>query len=261
MMELKNWKMAKEGRLTILTIDRPPANALNGETMRELREALRGLAQDPNVGVIILTGAGEKAFVAGADIKEMATLDPLRARDFALLGQEITHLMETMDKPIIAAINGLALGGGCELAMACDIRIASERAVLGQPEVNLGIPPGFGGTQRMVHLLGKGKASELIFTGDRIDAREAERIGLVNRVVPHEKLMEEVRALAAKIQGKGPVAVGLAKAALQRATEGGLTQGLLYEAEAFSLAFATEDQKIGMRAFIEKNPKPEFKGH
>lgn len=259
-MEYKNLKLQRDGRIAILTIDRPMAlNALNGETMVELRDSLRSLAQDSGVGVVVMTGGGDKAFVAGADIKEMAGLTPLKAREFALLGQEITHIMESMDKPIIAAINGFALGGGCELAMACDVRIASETAVFGQPEVGLGIPPGFGGTQRMVHLLGKGKASELIFSGDRIDARRAEALGLVNEVVPREKLLEEAKALANKFIEKGPVAIGLAKAAIQRAVEGGLTQGLLYEAEMFSQAFATEDQKEGMKAFIERR-KPMVRG-
>ncbi len=258
-MEYRSLKVEKDGRIAVLTIDRPKVNALNSELMGELREAFRALAQDVTVGAIIVTGAGDKAFVAGADIKEMAGLTPLQAREFALLGQQITHLMETMDKPIIAAINGVALGGGCELAMACDIRIASDRAVLGQPEVSLGIPPGFGGSQRLPILVGKGKAAELIFTGEQIGATEAERIGLVNRVVSHEKLMDEAKALAAKILEKGPFAIALSKAAIQRATEGGLTQGLLYEAEVFAQAFATEDQKEGMRAFLEKR-RPMFRG-
>lgn len=258
-MAYTNLRIDREGPLAVLTLQRPPLNALNSETLRGIRDALTSLAADSTVRVVVLTGGGEKAFAAGADIKEMASLDPLGAREFARLGQEVCNLLERMEKPTIAAINGYALGGGCELALACDIRIAAEGAVLGQPEVNLGIPPGFGGTQRLSRLVGRGRASELIFTGRQVEAREAASLGLVNRVVPRDKLLDEARELSRIILEKGPVGVALAKAALQQAEETGISQGLAFEGEAFSYAFSTEDQKEGMEAFLDKR-KPQFKG-
>ncbi len=258
-MAYANLRVDREGGLAIVSLHRPPLNALNGETLRELRDALSSLARDPAVRVVLLTGGGEKAFAAGADIKEMAGLDPLGAREFARLGQEVCNELERMEKPTIAVINGYALGGGCELALACDIRLAAEGALLGQPEVNLGIPPGFGGTQRLLRLVGRGRASELIFTGRQVEAQEAASLGLVNRVAPRDGLLDEARELARTIMEKGPLGVALAKAALHQAEETGISQGLAFEAEAFSHAFSTEDQKEGMRAFLEKR-KAQFKG-
>jgi enoyl-CoA hydratase len=253
-------RVDREGPVAVVIIDRPGSlNALNHGVLGELRERLVEVAKDPAVRAVILAGAGEKAFAAGADIREMVGLSPLEARRFALLGQEVAAVLEGMGKPTIAAINGYALGGGCELAMACDVRIAAEGAVMGQPEVGLGIPPGFGGTQRLPRLVGPGRAAELIFTGDRIDAREAQRLGLVNRVVPREKVLEEAKALAGRMAQRSGSAIALAKEALRRSQELGLREGLLHEAEAFALAFGTEDQREGMRAFLEKR-KPGFKG-
>jgi len=249
----------KDG-LGVVTINRPKVlNALNRAVLEELRTVLRGLAQTENVHAVILTGAGEKAFVAGADIAEMLELTPMQMKEFSRLGQEVTQLLHAMSKPTIAAINGYALGGGCELALACDIRIASEEAQLGLPEVSLGIFPGFGGTQRLPRLIGRGRAAELIFTGERIDAAEALRIGLVNRVVPSEKLLDEAKGLAAQILARAPIAVRHAKEALNRAEETPLQEGLQYERESFGLTAATKDREEGMRAFVGKR-KPRFEG-
>lgn len=253
-------RLEAEDGLALVVVDRPRAlNALNTAVLEELRDVLRQVAQRDDVRVVILTGAGERAFVAGADIKEMESMDPLATRRFAALGHEVTHLLETLEKPVIAAVNGYALGGGCELALACDLRIASENARLGLPEVTLGILPGFGGTQRLTRLLGRGRASELILTGEPVDATTAERIGLVNRVVPPETLLEEAKALGRKLRDRGPVALKLAKAAIHQSQEAHLAAGLAFEQETFSLAFSTEDQEEGMRAFVEKR-KPRFEG-
>jgi len=253
-------RVEREGRLAIVTVNRPEVlNAINTKVLTELRAAFDHLSMDMNVGCIIVTGAGEKAFVAGADIKEMVDLTPLEMRRFSQLGRELGTAMAKCGKPIIAAVNGYALGGGCELAMACDLRISSDKAKFGQPEINLGIIPGFGGTQRLVRLVGLGWASELVFTGDLIDAATAERIGLVNRVVPHANLMQEVKTLALKISSKSPATLKIAKDCLHAALGTSLDAGLGYEMEAFALAAATEDKKEGMRAFIEKR-KPKFKG-
>ncbi len=252
-------RLEEEDGLAILTIDRQEAlNALNSEVLRQLRDALREVEARDDLLVVILTGAG-KAFAAGADIREMLPLSPLEAREYASLGHEVARILERMEKPVIAAVNGYALGGGCELALACDLRIAAEGVQLGQPEVTLGIPPGFGGTQRLPRLVGRGKASELIFTGTPIDSQEAERIGLVNRVVPQEKLLDEAKKLARTMMKRGPLALRLSKAALQEAQETGLSAGLAFELEAFSLAFSTEDKQEGMTAFTEKR-KPNFRG-
>jgi enoyl-CoA hydratase len=252
--------VAIEGGLGIVTVNRPKVlNALNRALLEELRTVLRGLAVTESVHAVILTGAGEKAFVAGADIQEMLELTPMQMKEFSRLGQEVAHLLQSMPKPTIAAINGYALGGGCELALACDIRLASEEAQLGLPEVSLGIFPGFGGTQRLPRLVGHGKAAELIFTGERIDAAEALRIGLVNHVVPAPRLLDEARKLAGHILARAPVAVRHAKEALNRAAEAPLQEGLQYERESFALTAATKDREAGMRAFVEKR-KPEFTG-
>lgn len=253
-------RLEEEDGLVILYIDRQEAlNALNIEVLSELREALLEVEKREDLRVLILTGAGDRAFVAGADIREMLPLTPLQTRRFASLGHEVTRILERMEKPVIAAINGFALGGGCELALACDIRIASEGAEIGLPEVGLGIFPGFGGTQRLTRLVGRGWASELIFTADPVDAEMAERIGLVNRVVPREKLLDMARALGRRIIERGPLALSLAKTAIQQSQETGLSSGLAYEMEAFSLIFSTDDEKEGLRAFIEKR-KPIFRG-
>lgn len=259
-MSLLHVRLEEEEGLAIVYIDRPEAlNALNAEILTELRDVLRDVAYRDDLRAVVLTGAGDRAFVAGADIKEMMPMEPMDTRRFATLGHEVTALLERMEKPVIAAINGYALGGGCELALACDIRIASTTARIGLPEVGLGIFPGFGGTQRLTRLIGRGMASELIFTGDPVDADTALRIGLVNRVVPPERLLEEARSLARHIMERGPLALKLAKAAIHQSQETGLSSGLAFEREAFSLIFSTEDKREGLKAFIEKR-KPSFRG-
>ncbi|MBN1959215.1 MAG: enoyl-CoA hydratase/isomerase family protein [Desulfuromonadales bacterium] len=246
--------------LAIVTINRPKAlNALNQQTLIELESAFCSLAEAPDVQVVIITGSGEKAFVAGADIAAMQPLNALEARQFAKLGHQVMHKIEGCPKPVIAAVNGFALGGGCELALGCDIRIASENARFGQPEVNLGVIPGFGGTQRLARLVGKGRAMELIMTGTMIDADEAYRIGLANRVVAAEQLLETAKKLAETIISKGPYAVKLAKQAVHNGLELDLDRANQYEAELFGLCFATKDQKEGMQAFLDKRPA-QFEG-
>jgi enoyl-CoA hydratase len=245
---------AAEG-VAVVTINRPKAlNALNEHTLLELREAMADLAEKNDVQVIVLTGSGEKAFVAGADIAAMQSFSAIRARAFAKLGHEVMRAIERCPKPVIAAVNGFALGGGCELALSCDIRLAAESARFGQPEVNLGVIPGFGGTQRLARLVGKGVALELILTGDMIDAAEARRIGLVNKVVPLPELLEAARKMAGKIAGRGPFAVVLAKEAVRNGLEMDLERANSYEAELFGHCFASADQKEGMQAFLEKRP-------
>lgn len=249
-----------QDRLATVTIARPEArNALNAEVVRELTAVFERLASDASVGAVILTGAGDKAFVAGADIKEMVGKSGLEMQAFSELGRRLGDAMGRCSKPIIAAINGYALGGGCEIAMACDIRLASETAKIGQAEINIGIIPGFGGTQRLPRLVGPGWAAQMVLTGEALDASSAERIGLVNRVVPADRLLEEATSLARKILEKSPVAVALAKACLQAAQEMPLSQGLAYETAAFGVSGATEDKVEGMTAFIEKR-KPAWKG-
>jgi len=248
-----------DDRLAVVTIDRPPVNALNSALIEELTRAFLEIGARKDVGCVILTGAGEKAFVAGADIAEMVDKGGLEMRRFSQARHRLGEAIETIPQPVIAAINGYALGGGCEIALACDLRLASDRARLGQPEVNLGIIPGFGGTQRLTRLVGAGWASELVLAGEPIDAATAERIGLVNRAVPHDKLMEEARTVARRILSKGPRAVSLAKAAIHQALETSLSAGLAFETEAFGLVGATADKTEGMRAFLEKR-KPGFRG-
>ncbi|MEE8232276.1 MAG: enoyl-CoA hydratase-related protein [Thermoplasmata archaeon] len=252
--------MEEDEGLAIVTLDRPDAlNALNTEMLQELRDVLREVARREEVQVVILTGAGDRAFAAGGDIREMADQRPLEIRRYAALGHEVARLLERMGKPVIAALNGFALGGGSELALACDIRIASEDAQIGQPEVKLGIPPGFGGSQRLTRLVGRGRASEIIFLGEPVAAVQAAKMGLVNRVVPADRLLEEAKAWARRMQERGPLALRLAKAAIHQTQETGLSAGLNYERELFSLAFATDDQDEGMDAFLAKR-KPEFGG-
>ena len=252
-MNFENLLVEQKDRVALLTINRPKSlNALNGETLRELVQAFSTLEQEEEVKVIILTGAGDKAFVAGGDISVMAKATPLLARELALQAQRLFNRIETCSKPVIAAINGYALGGGCELAMACDIRLASDNAKIGQPEINLGIIPGWAGTQRLPRLVGKGRAKELIFTGDMLSAAEARDIGLVNRVFPQAELLAAATQMAQKIAAKGGIALRLAKEAIDNGMEMDITRAGDYEADLFALCFATEDQKEGMGAFLEK---------
>ncbi|KPU26350.1 crotonase [Caloranaerobacter sp. TR13] len=257
-MEYENLLLKKEGNICILTINRPKAlNALNSKVLEELSNAVDQIEKDKDIYVVIITGEG-KAFVAGADIVEMKDMTSEAARKFAKQGLEVFRKIELMEKVVIAAVNGFALGGGCELAMCCDIRIASEKAKFGQPEVGLGITPGFAGTQRLSRLVGIAKAKELIFTGDMIDANEAEKIGLVNKVTKPDELMNAAIELAKKIASKGQIAVRYSKIAINRGFETDIEIGMEIERNLFSLCFATDDQKEGMTTFLEKR-KPEFK--
>ena len=258
-MEYENLIVEIEDGIATLTINRPQTlNALNTATLKELSRAFQELEENAQVKVIILTGAG-KAFVAGADISEMKDKNAIGGREFGLLGQSVFTAIENLSKPVIAAVNGYALGGGTELALACDMIYASEKAKFGQPEVGLGVTPGFGGTQRLPRRVGLAMAKELIFTGRIIDAKEAFRIGLVNKVVSSESLIEEVRRLAEEIASKGQVSVKLAKAVMNRGMDTDLHSALMLEADAFGLCFSTADQKEGMTAFLEKR-KPRFAG-
>lgn len=254
-MKYKNIVLQKEDKVAVLTISRPKAlNALNTETLKELDLAIDEIAEDDQIYAVILTGEG-KAFVAGADITEMKDLDVMGGRRFGNLGNKVFRKLETLEKPIIAAVNGFALGGGCELSMACDIRIASSKAKFGQPEVGLGITPGFGGTQRLPRLVGLGMAKELIYTAKIINAEEALRIGLVNKVVEPENLLIEAKALASTIAGQAPMAVSFCKAAINKGIQIDIDTALSYESEIFGECFSTEDQKSGMIAFLEKTEK------
>jgi enoyl-CoA hydratase len=248
----------KEGNIGILSINRPDAlNALNSIVLDELNEAMDVINNDEDVHVIILTGEG-RAFVAGADIGEMKNMNPIEARAFAEKGLSLFRKIELLEKPVIAAVNGFALGGGCELSMSCDIRIASEKAKFGQPEVGLGITPGFAGTQRLSRLVGIGRAKELIFTCDIISAEEAYRIGLVNKVVSGQELMTSAIEMANKILSKSQLAIRYANTAINRGIETDLDTGMAIEKDLFGLCFATEDQKEGMGAFLEKRT-PNYK--
>lgn len=246
-------------RIGYVTINRPEKlNALNAQTKAELKEAFEALKNDPSIDVIILTGAGEKAFVAGTDIGELTNLDAETGKKFSEAGQAVFNVIENLGKPVIAAVNGYALGGGCELALACHIRLASENSKFGQPEVNLGIIPGYGGTQRLARLIGKGRAMELTLTGDQIDAAEALRVGLVNKVVPQAELLKTAEVIAEKILSKGQIAIRLALKAVNMTEETNLTDGLALEASLFGVCCGTEDFKEGTKAFLEKR-KPQFK--
>jgi enoyl-CoA hydratase len=247
-------------KIARITFNRPNVlNALNRKTMDELGDCLKKVHADDDIRVLILTGAGEKAFIAGADINELSQQTPVNGREFTLYGQEIIHRLETLGKPAIAAINGFALGGGCELALACTLRIASRNAKLGQPEVKLGIIPGYGGSQRLPRLCGKGVAHELILTGEMISAEESLRVGLVNRVVDSSELLATAEAIAKKIIANAPLAVKYAMEAVERGMEMPQEEGLYLEATLFGLCCATQDMREGTRAFLEKRP-PKFEG-
>lgn len=252
-MTYNNILVEYQEQMAIVRINRPQAlNALNTATLQELSDIFSVVANNSSVRVVILTGSGEKSFVAGADIAEMNDKSPMEARSFSQLGHRLMNQIENLPQPVIAAVNGFALGGGLELAMACDIRLASENARFGQPEVNLGIPAGFGGTQRLPRLVGSGRASEILLTADPFDAQEAFRIGLVNRVYAKEELMEQAIAMAKKIASKAPIAVQLTKSAIYKGENMDLVSGQAYEAEIFAQTFSTEDRKSGCKAFLEK---------
>ena len=255
----KNILYEKHNGIAKISINRPDKrNILNIETRRELKGSLEDARADKNVKVIILTGTGG-TFCAGADLNEFKDLSPTEAREYLQLSRSVSNTIENMEKPVICVIDGYALGGGCELALACDMIIASERSKFGQPEIRIGLIPGGGATQRLPRLIGVRKAKELILTGDIISANEAEELGLVNRVVPADKLDETVNELLEKLLSKSPVMLGLAKSSINKCMELGLANGLSYELEMFALCFSTEDQKEGVKAFLEKR-KPQFKG-
>ena len=250
--------LEKSDGIALITINNPQVlNAMTVASYELLEQMLAGLETDNSVGVVLLTGAGDKAFVAGGDIRYLESLGVEGGREIALLAHRVYDRIVAFPKPVVAVINGYALGAGCELAMACDLRIAAESARLGQPEVKLGIIPGFGGTQRLSRLIGKGRAKELIFTGEMIDAKEAWRIGLVNRVVPADRLLEEARAVAAKMLDKSASAIRIAKEAIENGLEMDFARATRYEADLFGLCFATADAREGLKAFVEKRP-PKF---
>ena len=250
-----NLLLEKNAAVATITFNNPKAlNALTEETFTGMESLLDELEKDAEIRVIILTGAGDKAFIAGGDISHLASLDAEGARQFALLAQRVIDRIETFPKPVIAAINGYCLGGGNELAMGCDLRIAADSAKFGQPEVKLGIIPGFAGTQRLSRLVGKGRAKEMIYTGEMIDAAEACRIGLVNRVVAKDRLIEEAKALAMKMCDKSASAISLSKEAIDNGLEMDFARAARYEADLFGLSFTTADCKEGISAFLEKRP-------
>lgn len=259
-MAYENLLVGISGKIATVTINRPKSlNALNPATIRELKSVLEEIAARDDVGVVLLTGAGEKAFVAGADISEMRGFTAAQALEFALFGQGVLEFLERMPQPVIGVVNGYALGGGCEVAMACDMLIASENARFGQPEVTLGIIPGFGGTQRLPRLVGRNLAKELVLTGEMITAQRAYEIGLVNKVVPQSELMKTAREFAGRILAKGPFAIRTAKMAMNRGLDLDLSNGCALEAGVFAAGFATADRAEGMAAFLEKR-KPTFTG-
>jgi enoyl-CoA hydratase len=248
-----------EGIATI-TLNRPEAlNAFSKEVVGEVLQAIEDARADENVRVLVLTGAGEKAFSAGADIKAMKGMNALRARELSLMGEKLCLALENLKKPVIAALNGYALGGGLEVAMSCDIRIASENARMGQTEINIGLIPGWGGTQRLTRLIGRTKAKELVFTGKMIDAKTAEQLGIVNIVAPADKFRETVRQFASELAQKAPVALKVAKTLIDKGAEIGLESALALEREGFGVVASTEDLQEGVSAFAEKR-KPAFKG-
>ena len=255
-----NLLFAREGATALVTLNRPQSlNALNTAMLVELRRAVLEAREDSGVRALVITGAGEKAFAAGADIRELAGMSPSAMQDHARHGQEVIGFVEQLGKPVIAAINGLALGGGCELAMACTVRMAADTAQLGQPEVNLGLIPGFGGTQRLTRLVGQGRALDLLLTGRSIDASEAFRIGLIDRVTPPATLLDEARALARLLSAKPPLAVRGILEAVRRGADAPLASGQALEASLFGLVSASADMREGVSAFLEKRT-PVFKG-
>jgi len=259
-MEFKNTLCEKSDGIATIILNRPTTlNAMDADTVLELMARFEDAEKDENVRAIVITGAGEKAFCVGLDLRIMKDISSVKALDVTRLGQKLTLVIEELGKPVIAAINGYALGGGLELAMACDIRVASETARVGQPEVNVGLLPGWGGTQRLPRLVGKGIAKELIFTGKMIDAKTAEKIGLVNIVVPPEKLKATVEELAKEIMNKSPIAIKLAKELINNSIEADQRTGLIQEAQAFGVLSSTEDFREGVSAFLEKR-KPAYKG-
>jgi enoyl-CoA hydratase len=259
-MSFENLLLDRDGAVAVLTINRPQVlNALNTQTLDELRRAVLDVKHDAGVRAVVITGAGEKSFVAGADINELAVQSPAQGKEHALRGQHVFDLIENMGKPVIAAINGYALGGGCELAMACTLRVAADTAKLGQPEINLGIVPGYGATQRLPRLVGKGVALDLLLTGRQITAQDALQIGLVNRVVAASSLMTEVRALAAELASKAPIAAQYIIEAVNRGLEVSYDKAQFLEATLFGLVASTDDMREGTKAFLEKR-KPAFKG-
>jgi enoyl-CoA hydratase len=255
-----NLLVERDGAVAILTINRPTVlNALNTQTVDELRRAMLELKADDTARAIVVTGAGPKSFVAGADINELAVLSPTAGREHALAGQHVFDVIENLGKPVIAAINGFALGGGCELAMACTLRIAADTARLGQPEIALGLIPGYAGTQRLPRLVGRGRAMEMLLTGAPVGADEAQRIGLVHRVVPAADLMTEARKLAAQLAANAPVAMRYIINAVNKGAEMPFAEACQYEATLFGLVASTDDMREGTAAFLEKR-KPVFKG-
>ena len=257
---MENLLYEVQDHAAIVTINRPKAlNALNSKTLDELLDVIRVANHDPKVAGLILTGGGEKAFIAGADIVEMTAMGTIEAKAFADKGHHVGEALETIPKIAIAAVNGFALGGGCEMALACDLIIASKSASFGQPEVNLGVIPGFGGSQRLPRRIGLGAAGKMIYTGDRVDATEALRIGLADEVVDGAELLPRAKALIGKIATKGPVAIGAAKELMRRGAAMNLGDALSLESQSFSWLFSTEDQKEGMKAFLEKRTA-NFKG-
>ena len=258
---MNNLLLEVENGVALLTINRPKAlKALNSETLAELNTCLAELENNDEVKVVILTGSGEKSFVAGADISEMVNATPAEGRKMGLLAREAFGRLENMPQVTIAAVNGFALGGGCEISMSCDIRVASDNAKFAQPECGLGILPGFGGTQRLPRLVGKGRAKELIFTCDMISADEAFRMGLANHVVPQAELIDYCKAMAGRIMKNGPYAVALAKQAINTGSDTDLDSGLKLEANLFGLSFSTADKMEGMTAFLEKRKEKHFIG-
>ena len=259
-MAFDNLLLERDGAVATVTVNRPKVlNALNAQTLDELRRAMLELGRDAAIRVVILTGAGDKSFVAGADINELALQTPVSGREHARAGQHVFDIIENLGKPVIAAINGYALGGGCELAMACTLRVAADHAKLGQPEINLGLLPGYAGTQRLPRLVGKGRALEMLLTGAPVGAIEAERIGLVNRVVPGTELASTVKALAATLAAQAPVAMRYIIDAVNTGLEMPFAEAAVHEATLFGLVAATDDMREGTRAFLEKR-KPTFTG-
>jgi enoyl-CoA hydratase len=259
-MELENLLVTKDEGIAIVTVNRPQfLNALNRATVEELSQSIAQVEKDDDVKALIITGSGDKSFVAGGDITYMQNMSPMESREFGLFGQGVLRKLELLPKPVIAAINGFCLGGGLELAMACDFRIASLKAKFGQPEVNLGVTPGFGGTQRLSRLVGAGMAKQLLFTGDMIDAQEALRIGLVNQVVSAGELLNYVKGIAKRIMSGGQIAVKMCKLAVNEGMQTDIDRAMTIEADMFGLCFSTLDQKEGMKAFAEKRP-PKFRG-